>query len=394
MRVALVHDWLTGWRGGERVLHEIATLYPEADLFTLIHIPGTTSRAIENRHIETSPLSKLPGVARYYRFLLPLFPWAIRRFDLSGYDLVISCSHSVAKSVRVGPQTAHLCYCLTPMRYIWDQVDAYLGRGAKRMLAGPLLGYLRRFDRSTSTPRSVTRFVAISSAVQERIARHYQRDSSLVFPPVDIDSLRLEADAERTEQEDFYLLVGGFVPYKFESIAIEAFRRIDRKLVIAGDGPMRRELERNAPDNVQFVGRVSDAKLHTLYAKCQALLYPQEEDFGIVAVEAQAAGRPVIAFGRGGSLDTVRPISAPESADEPNPFASGIFFQQQSPDAMVAAIQEFEVQAEKFDPKRIREWSQRFGIDRFHAEFQREVDKVLEQFPERFPEQCLSTRSN
>lgn len=378
VRIALVHDWLTGLRGGERVLHELALLYPDADLYTLVHVPGSTTRAIEARHIESSPLSKLPGVAHYYRSLLPLFPWAIRRFDFSRYDLVISCSHAVAKGVRVGPQTAHLCYCLTPMRYIWDQAEAYLGRGARRRLAAPLVAYLRHFDRKTSGPSSVTRFVAISTVVRERIARHYQRDSSIVFPPVDVDAVQRVAGTADVRSGDFYLLVGGFVPYKLESLAIEAFRRSDRKLVIAGDGPTRRKLERSAPENVRFLGRIPDAELRSLYAECRALIYPQEEDFGIVAVEAQAAGRPVIAFGRGGSLDTVCSRKPAEWAGGSKPLATGVHFTPQTPGTLVAALEEFEAHPENFEPGHIREWSMRFGINRFRREFQGEVQKTLE----------------
>ncbi len=372
MRVALVHDWLTGMRGGERVLDQLVRLFPQADLYTLIHVPGSTTHEIEARRIEVSPLSRLPGVARYYRALLPLFPWAIRRFDLSHYDLVISCSHAVAKGVRTDPATVHLCYCLTPMRYIWDQADAYLGRGPKRWLATPLIAALRRFDRKTSELRSVTGFVAISQTVRDRIACHYGRDASIVAPPVDIEAARtVEPGTE--PGGDFYLMVGGFVPYKREDVAIEAFRDLDRELVVAGDGPTRRALERTAPANVRFVGRVCDDELQRLYAGCRALVYPQEEDFGIIAVEAQAAGRPVIAFGAGGALDTVRSAGA---------APTGLHFTPQTAEALRAAIESFERHASSFRTASIREWASRFGNERFREEFQREVQKLLELHPD------------
>lgn len=355
-------------RGGERVLHEIAALYPSADLYTLVHVPGSTSALIEERRVEASPLSKLPGVARYYRWLLPLFPWAIRRFDLSNYDLVISCSHAVAKNVRTAPDTPHLCYCLTPMRYIWDQIDAYLGKGLLRVIAMPLVAALRRFDRRHSDSEAITKFVAISTAVQERISRHYDREASIVFPPVDLEGFAPGPDAASSPADAPYLLVGGFVPYKRESLAIEAFRRCDRNLSVAGDGPNRRELERGAPANVRFLGRVSDHELRGLYADCRALIYPQEEDFGIIALEAQAAGRPVIAFGRGGALDTVRDLE------------TGVLFHEQTPESLLDALDRFEIHSDAFDSKRICEWAAKFGIDRFHEDFRREVDAMLEGF--------------
>ncbi len=365
MRVALVHDWLTGFRGGERVLHELALLYPDADLYTLIHTPARTSRAIEALSIHASPLSRLPGSARHYRKLLPLFPWAIERFDLSGYDLVISCSHAIAKGVRVPPGTRHVCYCLTPMRYVWDQIDAYLGRGARRALAWPLVSYLRRFDVRTSTPQRVTRFVALSEAVAARIHDHYGRKAAVVHPPVDVDRIQPSGEAP----DDFYLLVGGFVPYKREALAIEAFRELGRPLVVAGDGPMRRKVEAAAPANVRFVGRLSDDELTGLYQKCRALVYPQEEDFGIAAVEAQAAGRPVIAFGRGGVLDTVRPLRSGGDASS----ATGVWFDEPNPRSLADAVRRFENIENDFDAGRIRAWAEQFSPERFRRELQYEI---------------------
>ena len=371
MRVALVHDWLTGMRGGERVLQEIASLYPEADLFTLIHIPGRVSPEIESHTIHASPLSRLPGVARYYRWLLPLFPWAIRRFDLSGYDLVISISHAVAKGVRTGPGTAHLCYCLTPMRYIWDQMDAYLGRGLLRVASLPLVAALRVFDRHTASSNHVTRFTAISSVVRERIAAHYNREAGCVHPPVDTESLR----PNDSPPEDFYLLVGAFVPYKGDALAIEAFVGLERRLVIAGDGPGRKSLMARATSNVKFLGHVSDTELSDLYARCRALIYPQEEDFGIIAVEAQAAGRPVIAFAKGGARDTVRGL-VPHQTGTPA-SATGICFSPQTSEALCAAIDRFEVNASAFDSKAIRDWAEGFSQARFRKEFAEEVSRTL-----------------
>ena len=371
MRVALVHDWLTGYRGGERVLSHLAQRYPQADLFTLIHEPGSVPAAIEARTIHTSVLDRIPGRGRHYRKLLPLFPWAIERFDFAGYDLVISTSHAVAKSVRVPRGVPHVDYCFTPMRYVWDRIDAYLGEGKRRTMASPLVRRLRDFDVRTSGPDRVTRFIAISTDVADRIARHYGRSARVVPPPVDVSWI----EPARAPGGDFYLLVGGFVPYKREDLVIEAFRRNRRPLVVAGDGPARAELERNAPPNVRFVGRVPDAELARLYRDARALVYPQHEDFGLVAVEAQAAGRPVIGFGRGGLLDTVVPLSDPDGASPVD--ATGVYFEEQTPEALCEAIERFEKFEARFDPRALRRWAERFSPARFDRAFDAELAIAL-----------------
>lgn len=370
MRVALVHDWLTGLRGGEKVLDQLAALFPDADLYTLVHVRGSTTPRIERLRIRQSALDRLPGVSVYYRALLPLFPAAIERLRLPGYDLVISVSHAVAKGVRVPAGAVHVCYCLTPMRYVWDQADAYLGRGAARVLAAPLAAYLRRFDVRTSTPERVTRFLAVSHAVADRIQRHYGRRAAVVYPPVDVDRIRPSG----RPPEDFYLLVGGFVPYKREELVVDAFRRLDRRLVVAGDGPRRARIAASAPPNVHFTGRVSDDALADLYARCRALIYPQEEDFGLVAVEAQAAGRPVIAFARGGARETVAPHDAGgRSALAP----TGVWFDTQTLGAIVSAVQCFERCERDFDSAAIRSRAERFSTARFRAEIVSELANAV-----------------
>ncbi len=367
MRVALVHDWLTGMRGGERVLEELVKLYPSADLYTLIHVPGATSPTIESLRIHTSPLSRLPGIAKRYRALLPLYPWAIKRFRLEGYDLVISTHHAVAKAIPLAPGTTHLCYCLTPMRYIWDQADAYLGTGSKRFLATPLVALLRRFDVRTSG-QNVTRFVAISHAIADRIRTHYGREAQVVWPPVRVDLIQ----PDRRPPDDFYLLVGGFVPYKREALAIEAFRGLDRRLVIAGDGPGRERLQAGAPSNVEFRGRVTDTELAHLYARCRALIHPQDEDFGICAVEAQAAGRPVIAYGRGGVRDTVVPLDATDGR-----APTGVWFEPQGSEALRGAVRRFESAETRFQPALIRAWAERFGPAPFQQGLKAQVEIAM-----------------
>ena len=378
LKIALVHDWLTGYRGGERVLHHLAQRFPGADLFTLFHTLGSVTAEIENRQITTSILDRLPGTASHYRKLLPLFPWAIGRFDLSGYDLVLSTSHAVAKSIRVPPGVPHLDYCFTPMRYIWDQVDAYLGHGPRRWLATPVVHALRRFDVRTSGPSSVTRFAAISTEVSERIRRHYKRDANVVAPPVDFSWIEPASEPA----EDFYLHVAGFVPYKRDSLVIETFRRMKRRLVVVGDGPGRAGLEHRATPNIEFKGRIDDAALADLYRRARALIQPQCEDFGLVAVEAQAAGRPVIAFGEGGARDTVRPLldnpidesnDIPSSSNDP----SGIFFHEPTTQSLALAIERFEKAETRFDSSRIRSWAERFSPSNFDLAFDREIEATI-----------------
>ncbi|MDX1648576.1 MAG: glycosyltransferase [Myxococcota bacterium] len=372
MKVALVHDWCTGLRGGERVLDQHAALFPDAELYTLVHERGATTPRIDALPVHQSPLARIPGAARHYRKLLPLFPWAVSRLRVAPCDLVLSSSHAVAKGVRPPPGAVHVCYCFTPMRYVWDQADAYLGTGPRRALAWPLAAALRRWDRRTSTPERVHRFVAISEAVAERIRRHYGRRADVIHPPVDVDRFAPRSGGP----EDFYLLVGGFVPYKREDLAIEAFRRLGRRLVVAGDGPSRARLEAQAPPHVRFVGRVDDATLADLYARCRALVYPQEEDFGIVPVEAQAAGRPVLAYGRGGALDTVIP---PEDAQGRAP--TGLLFQPQTPEALADAVRRFEAEPARFDPAAIRAWAERFAAPRYREALRAFCAKALAEGP-------------
>lgn len=368
MKVVLVHDWLTGMRGGERVLEELAGLFPDAELFTLIHVTGSTSPQIESLRITASPLSRLPGAARHYRKLLPIFPWAIERLELPRCDLVLSTSHAVAKAVRTPPGAVHVSYVFTPMRYVWDQSDAYLGRGLRRALAAPLAAYLRSFDRRTSGPDRVHRIVAISQTVADRVRRRWGRDASVVFPPV-----RVERFAPRAAPpDDFYLLVGGFVPYKREDVALEAFAALGRPLLVAGDGPSRRRLAAQAPPNVTFLGHTSDAALADLYARCRALVYPQDEDFGIVPVEAQAAGRPVIAYGSGGATETVVPLDDPAGR-----APTGVWFTPQTPEGLAEAVRRFEREEKQFESVVIRRHAEQFRSERFRTEIGIEIATAL-----------------
>lgn len=354
MRVALVHDWLTGMRGGERCLEVFGEFYPQADLYTLLHLPGTVSPVIERRRIVTSFVQRLPGAARRYRYYLPLFPAAIERFDLRGYDLVLSSSHCVAKGV-LAPGGLHVCYCFTPMRYVWDMYGEYFGRSAGLLMRGlmpPVAAALRRWDRRTSG--RVDQFVAISRFVADRIRRCYGRPAEVIYPPVDVQRFRLAEE----EPEDFYLVVSALAPYKRVDLAVAAASRLGRRLLIVGSGPEEAKLRALAGRTVEFLGWRDDDEVADLYRRCRALLFPGLEDFGIVPLEAMAAGRPVIAFGAGGALETV----VPPDGEEP---ATGVFFPEQTVEALVQAIRRFETGAHRFQPKALRARAEQFDRPRF-----------------------------
>ena len=304
MRVALVHDWLTGMRGGEKVLEGLCERYPDADLFTLFHQPGSVSPLIERHRIQTSWLQRLPFASRHYRRYLPLFPSAVERFDLRGYDFVISSSHCVAKSVIPATHARHLCYCHSPMRYAWDQFDAYfgvdrVGYAASQWVYRPTMTRLARWDAATAG--RVHRFVANSRHVAGRIARYYNRTASVVYPPVDTTFYCPAA----VSPESHFLIVSALVPYKRIDLAIEACRRAGARLRIVGSGPERHRLERLGGPDVSFLGSLPDEGVRDEYRRAMALILPGEEDFGIAPVESQACGRPVVAFARGGALETV-----------------------------------------------------------------------------------------
>jgi len=366
-RVALVHDWLTGMRGGERCLEVFAELFPSADLYTLVHVPGSVTPVIESRRIVTSFIQRLPQAERRYRHYLPLFPAAVRAFDLRGYDLVLSSSHAVAKSVRVPAGTRHVCYCFTPMRYVWDLYDDYFGPRSglgARLLMPPLAAWLRRWDRATAT--GVHHFVAISHFVADRIRRTYGRDADVIYPPVDVSRFRVDESAS-----DFYLAVSALTPYKRVDLAVEACNRLGRRLVVVGSGPEERRLRALAGPTVEMLGWRGDAETARLYERCRALLFPPLEDFGITPLEAMAAGRPVIAYGRGGVCETVVPPG--ESAPP-----TGLFFERQTVDDLVDAIRRFESGAQVFEPKALRQRAEGFDRPVFRERVERYLAARLE----------------
>ena len=363
-RVALVHDWLTGMRGGERCLEVLCELFPSAPVYTLLHVPGSVSSVIENRPIVTSFVQRLPDAARRYRHYLPLFPAAIRRFDLRGYDLVISLSHCVAKGVRVPRGALHVCYCFTPMRYVWDLYDDYFGRGAGRVvraLMPPVAAALRRWDRRTS---SVHHFVAISRHIADRIHRVYGRVADVIHPPVEVARFRSAV------AEDYYLVVSALTPYKRVDLAVTAATRLGRRLLVVGTGPEQDRLRRLAGPTVEFLGWRADPEVAQLYARCRAVLFTAFEDFGIVPLEAAAAGRPTIAFGHGGVLDTMTPLGGAEAP-------TAVFFDAQTVDALVGAIVRFEraEAARAFDPTVLRARAEAFDRPRFAARVAEYVER-------------------
>jgi glycosyltransferase involved in cell wall biosynthesis len=360
-RVALVHDWLTGMRGGEKVLEVLCDLFPDAALFTLVHVRGSVTPAIERLAPRASVLSRLPGIARVYRHLLPVFPAVVEQFDLDAFDLVISTSHCAAKSVIRPGRARHLCYCFTPMRYVWDQRDAYFGPDrvgplASRLLR-PVLASLARWDAATAG--RVDRYLADSQHVARRITRYYNRGSTVIYPPVDTDYFCPDA----TRPSPTALVVSALAPYKRIDLAIDACEAAGVPLRIVGQGPEERRLRARAGKSVEFLGVCTDERLREAYREAGVVLLPGEEDFGIVPVEAQACGRPVVALGRGGALETVVDgttgvLVASDAADR---FADGI---RRALDGT-------------FDPAVIRRHAEGFGRARFAAEIRSAIDETL-----------------
>ena len=329
MRVALVHDWLTGMRGGERCLQAFLALYPQADIYTLLHVPGTTSLRIDQSVKGTSFINRLPGARRYYRLLLPLYPLAARSFRLVDYDMVISLSHAVAKNVHVPDSALHLVYCFTPMRYIWDQAHVYFG-GATAVM-WPLIKALRRWDLSCS--ERPDQFVAISRFVAARIRCFYGRKAAVVYPPVDaswITPVKPTAAGSAPPGKAF-LCAGALVPYKRVDLVVQAFNRLKLPLWVVGSGPEEGKLRRMAKSNISFYGAVSDQSLAEFYRQCRALVFPAREDFGLMPVECMAAGRPVICLSEGGCSETVvglRPWDCSNNSLLDASQATGVFIRR------------------------------------------------------------------
>lgn len=366
-RIVLAHDWLTGMRGGEKCLEVAARRWPNATLLTLLHKPGSVSPAIEGLPRRTSWLHMLPGVHRYYRYLLPFMPAVVSGWGVPACDLLMSFSHCVVKGLRPPRGVPHVCYCFTPMRYAWHMRESYFGvrvAGLKARLLGRLLAYLRDWDRRTA--EHVTHFIAISKTVQQRIAECYGRESVVIYPPVDTD-FYCPAPVPR---EDFYLAVSAFAPYKRLDLAVEACVRLKRRLVVIGSGQDEARLKKLAQSGIEFLGWQPDEVIRAHMRRCRALLFPGEEDFGIVPVECMACGTPVVAFGKGGAAETVIP---PAGDVEP----TGWWFPEQSAECLAESLQAFERRASELSPSVARQQALRFSGQRYQQELFAFLDGVL-----------------
>jgi len=346
LKVSLTHDWLTGMRGGERVLQILADAFPESRIYTLFHNPDAIIEAINKHDITTSWLNGIPNITKNYRNFLPLFPSAVNTIKTLDTQLMISTSHCVAKSIQTSEETKHLCYCFTPMRYAWLFHEEYFGRNPiKNSVIKPTLGSLRKWDKATAD--RVNLFVGISEHVKQRIEDFYGRDALVVYPPVDTDFFKLKEDVK----EEFDLVVSALVPYKKVDLAVEAYKESGRHLKVIGSGGAFEALKKKAPPNVEILGRLSDEEIREHYQQAGCLVFPGEEDFGIVPVEAMSCGTPVVAFAKGGALETVVDGE------------SGVFFHEQTTGSLNEAVER--CHQTDWDSSKIRTQAEKFSIQAF-----------------------------
>ncbi|RMD69261.1 MAG: glycosyltransferase family 4 protein [Gammaproteobacteria bacterium] len=360
MRVAIVHHWLVHMGGAEKVVEAFCNLFPEAHLFTHVYVPERVPAAIRSHPVHTSFIQRFPLARRFYKAYLPFMPMALEHLDLRGFDLVISSESGPSKGVIVDPGALHICYCHSPMRYLWDMFQDYregMGRW-KRLLSAPAAHYLRMWD--VASAARVDRFVVNSRFVQQRVRKYYRRPSMVIHPPVEVDAF-----GRGSGKGEFYLMVGRMVPYKRADLAIEAFCKMKRPLVIIGEGEALKGLKKRLCPYITFLGRQPFPILREHYARCRALIFPGVEDFGIVPVEAMASGRPVIAYRRGGVLDTVEE------------GVTGVFFDEPTPESLIRAVERFESAEEHFVPERIRERARRFDRPIFEKKFMVLVERAM-----------------
>ncbi len=375
-RVALIHYWLLRMRGGERVLEQVLRLFPDADIFTHVYDPAGVSDLIRARPVRTTFISRLPASRRLYQKYLPLMPLALEELDLSGYDLVISFEAGPAKGVITGPDTLHVCYCHSPMRYLWDLYPQYKrSAGWLSRLAMPVFfPRLRTWD--VASAARVDHFIANSDFIRRRIKKVYRRDATVVHPPAPVERFQPSA-----EVDPGYLWVGELAPYKRADLAVEAFTRLGLPLTVVGDGAMARSARRGAGANIRFITRLDFAGLREAYARCRGLVFTAEEDFGIVPVEVMASGRPVLAYGAGGALETVVP------------GVTGLFFGPQTVDGLVEGIQRFEAWLPSFDPRDAIAHAARFSEARFRSALLDALQTAADGGPEAARRMILAARA-
>ncbi|MBU3593265.1 glycosyltransferase [Polynucleobacter sp. 71A-WALBACH] len=360
MRVAIVHYWLVNMRGGEKVLEALCELYPQADIYTHVYDPENISEAIKKHHITTTFIQKLPKAIQWYQNYLPLMPFALWFLNLKNYDLVIGLESGPTKGARLSKNAICINCCFTPMRYIWDLFDEYYASVGifKKLMMLLCVKPLRWWDVFTS--KRVDLFISISTIVKKRVKNCYGRDSVIIYPPVEVDSFKISPNIG-----DYYLMFGQLVSYKRPQLAVEAFNASGKKLIVIGQGELLGGLKKIAQPNIEFLGRLDDDSIRSYLSNCKALIFPGLEDFGIVPVEAMASGRPVIAYGQGGALDTVVDGK------------TGVFFQEQTVHGLNQAIETFEKNARQYKPIEIREWARKFSKEHFQHQFLELVKPLL-----------------
>ncbi len=371
-QVALLHSWLNQYGGAERVLEVLHTMYPDAPIYTSMYWPEAMPIAYRQWDIRTSFMQRLPLVKAHHQPFLALYPLAFQQFDLSQYDLVISNSSAFCHGARMGPDTCHICYCLTPARFLW-RYEEYVEReklpGVARAVLPVVLGPLRAWDLAAA--RRVTHYVSISEAIAGRVQRFYGRSSTIIFPPVDTSLYQ-----PVPQQDNYYLIVSRLVPYKRIDLAVQAFNQLGLPLKIVGDGRDKEALQAMARPNIEFLGRIPDAQVKEMYARCRAFVFPGEEDFGLTPLEAQASGRPVIAYAAGGALDTV--IEG----------RTGTFFHQPTPDALAEAVRRQESMS--FDSQLIRQHAEAFSIEAFKSRLGTFAQEKLAEHRQQRPQRVVT----
>jgi len=368
-KTALVHYWLTGMRGGEKVVESICDVFPDIDIFTLVYNRDKISEEINKHKINTSFIQKFPLAKKKYQTYLPFMPVAIEQFDLSDYDIVISSESGIAKGVLTNPETCHFCYCHTPMRYLWNMYFDYLKNERigflKRKFIEKFFNYLRVWDLATAS--RVDYFISNSNNVKKRVLKYYRRDSTVIYPPVDVENMKFS-----TRKEDYYLVVSQLVSYKRIDIAVSAFNELKKELIIVGEGGEYKKLKKMAKPNIKFVGWQEADSLKQFYAGARAFIFPGEEDFGITPVEAQASGTPVIGFGRGGLLETVVEGK------------TGLFFYKQDYKDLIDIVKVFESKPDMFDPYKVRGNSLGFSRERFKKDLVRFMEEKYDEYRRTF----------